>query len=191
MRRGDVSADSRASPRSHGLPDSSFRGQCHIVSSAAAGMRSSLRNRRVPRAPLPGRRQSDLADRLRGRYPSFVARTGSCARPPRSSSLGSPRRRVVAGCRQPRLKGGPSRQYPCSPCVGAWTHTPPCLSGARTRSFPDSSGLAPVETCSAHGMLPAQQLLQEAGLRSCSHSLMFRLPRSLGPQIAPTASRYA
>jgi hypothetical protein len=135
-------------------------------------MRSSLRNRRVPRAPLPGSCQGDLKDRLRRRYSPFIARTGSCARPPFSPGLGSPQPVVFAGCGQSLLKGGPSRHYPCTPCVGAWTHTPPCLCGAHTRFFPHGCGLAPVETCSAHGTLPAKQLQQEAGvswLRSFAH----------------------
>lgn len=36
-------------------------------------------------------------------------------------------------------------------------------------------------------MLPAMQLQQGRASRGCSHSLMFRLPRSLDPQVAPTA----
>ena len=34
---------------------------------------------------------------------------------------------------------------------------------------------------------PAMQLQQGMNSRGCSHSLMFRLPRSLAPQVAPTA----
>ena len=36
-------------------------------------------------------------------------------------------------------------------------------------------------------ILPAMQLQQGSASRGCSHSFMFRLPRSLDPQIAPTA----
>jgi len=36
-------------------------------------------------------------------------------------------------------------------------------------------------------ILPAMQLQQGRASRGCSHSLMFRLPRSLDPQVAPTA----
>jgi len=36
-------------------------------------------------------------------------------------------------------------------------------------------------------ILPAMQLQQGSASRGCSHSVMFRLPRSLDPQIAPTA----
>jgi len=36
-------------------------------------------------------------------------------------------------------------------------------------------------------ILPVMQLQQGIYSRGCSHSLMFRLPRSLDPQVAPTA----
>ena len=36
-------------------------------------------------------------------------------------------------------------------------------------------------------ILPAMQLQQGSAFRGCSHSIMFRLPRSLDPQVAPTA----
>ena len=36
-------------------------------------------------------------------------------------------------------------------------------------------------------ILPAMQLQQGSASRGCSRSLMFRLPRSLDPQVAPTA----
>ena len=36
-------------------------------------------------------------------------------------------------------------------------------------------------------ILPAMQLPQDSASRGCSHSIMFRLPRSLDPQVAPTA----
>ena len=36
-------------------------------------------------------------------------------------------------------------------------------------------------------ILPAMQFQQGSASRGCSHSFMFRLPRSLDPQIAPTA----
>ena len=132
-------------------------------------------------------RRSVLPGRLRGRYPSVVARTGSCARPPSSVRLGSPRRQVFAGCCRPLLEDGPSRHYSCTPCVGAWTHTPPPPSGALAHFFPVGIGLAPRETRSADGNVPAMQLPQGAVFRGCSHSLRFRLLRSLGPQVAPTA----
>jgi hypothetical protein len=45
-------------------------------------------------------------------------------------------RRVFAGCHQSLLGDGPSRHYLCNPCVGAWTHTPPCLPGALAHFLP-------------------------------------------------------
>ena len=95
---------------------------------------------------------------------------------------------VFAGCCRPLLVTGPSRHYLCNPCVGAWTHTPPCSSGAYTHFFPEDSGLTSRETRSAHENTPAMQLQQGAYFRGCSHSFIFRLPHSLGLQVAPTVA---
>ena len=97
-------------------------------------------------------------------------------------------RQVLAGCRQSLLGDGPSQHYRCNPCVGAWTHTPPCPLGAFTHFFPRDSGLTSRETRSAHETIPALQLPQGAVFRGCSHSFIFRLPRLLDPQAAPTAA---
>ncbi len=71
-------------------------------------------------------RQRDVPHLVRGRYPSFIAPTDSCARPKSSCRLGLPLfRPVFAGCRQPLLEDGPSRRYLHNLCKGAWTHTPP------------------------------------------------------------------
>jgi len=94
---------------------------------------------------------------------------------------------VCAGCRESLLDRGPSRHYLCHLCGGAWTHTPPCSSGAHTHFFPNDSGLTSRETRSAHGKTPAKRFRQGAYFRGCSHSLMFRLPHLLDLQIAPTA----
>ena len=57
-------------------------------------------------------RRRDLKHLVRGRYPSFIARTDSCARPNPLSAYGRCLgRRVFAGCRQPLLEDGPSRRY--------------------------------------------------------------------------------
>ncbi len=120
----------------------------------------SCRSHRVPRAPLPGagvtRHQGDLADHLRGHYSSFIAHRGSCANP-NSSFLFRILliKKVFAGCCLPLLEVGPSRHYLCNPCVGDWTHTPPCSSGALTRFFPKDIGLTSQETRSAHENTPA------------------------------------
>ena len=96
-------------------------------------------------------------------------------------------RRVLAGCCHPLLVVGPSRHYPRNPCGGDWTHTPPCPPGALTHFFPGGVGLTLRERRSAHGKTPAMRLRQGAGFRGCSHSLMFSLPHSLDPPVAPTA----
>jgi hypothetical protein len=43
------------------------------------------------------------------------------------------------------------------------------------------------ETLGTSGLPLAMQLLQGTLFRGCSHSIMFRLPYLLGPQVAPTA----
>ena len=157
-------------------------------------MRVESRNRRVPK-PSPFARG--------GRYPLTGRPPGSPQRTllllPRSyglmrqtKSLPAPRwslvRRVLAGCRQSLLGDGPSRHYLCNPCVGAWTHTPPRLSSALAHSFLESTGLTPRKMRSAREIVPAMQRQQGAVFRGCSHSFIFRLLRSLGPQIASTAA---
>ena len=105
-------------------------------------------------------------------------------------------RKVFAGCCQPLLDDGPSRRYLHNLCKGAWTLTPPrsqrsCPFGrpcSRLGRFDRKDiGLAPESTSSAREKFPAMQLRQRGGFRGCSHSLMFRLPYSLGPPVAPTA----
>jgi len=96
--------------------------------------------------------------------------------------------RVFAGCCKPLLGTGPSRHYLCNPCVGAWTPTPRCPSGAQSRFFPENIGLTLGVTGSAHQFTPAMQLPQGMLFRGCSHFIMFRLPRLLDPQVAPTAA---
>jgi hypothetical protein len=139
--------------------------------------------------PLCPTSSSERLDRRLGwRYPSVLAHTGSCARPSPSVPLGSvPRRPVFAGCCRPLLGDGPSRHYPCTPCVGAWTHTPPPPTGALAHFFPVGIGLCARKTRLADGLPPVMQFQQGPDYRGCSHSLRFRLLRSLGPPIAPTA----
>ena len=95
---------------------------------------------------------------------------------------------VFADCCQPLLGQGPSRHYLCNPCVGAWTPTPRCPSGAQSRFFPENIGLTLSVTGSPHQFAPAMQLLQGKLFRGCSHFIMFRLPRLLDPKVAPTAA---
>ncbi len=59
---------------------------------------------------------------------------------------GRPRRWVFAGCCQSLLGDGPSRHYLCNPCVGAWTHTPPCSPGASCSFLPEQATTSPNRT---------------------------------------------
>ena len=71
----------------------------------------------------------DVLRHIRRHYPSFIAPTGSCARPNPSRRLWFDLiRQVFAGCRQSLLEDGPSRHYLCNPCVSAWPPTPQCPS---------------------------------------------------------------
>jgi len=179
----------------HPTPFRFAHGPVSLQGSASLGSASkcslSCRNHQVPRAPLPlaGVTCSGETRRpIRGRYPSFLALTGSCARPPSSLLLGSRLvRRVFAGCRQSLLGDGPSRRYLHGPCVGAWTPTPPCSTGALARSLPDRH--RPYLRMNRFGArdLPRRGFSVGFAFRGCSHSLMFRLPHSLGPLTAPTA----
>jgi hypothetical protein len=88
---------------------------------------------------------------VKGRYPSFIAHIGSCARPNVSIRLRSSLFRMVfAGCRQSLLTDAPSRRYLCNLCIGAWTLIPQCLFGALTRFFPKNIGLTLDLRRSAH-----------------------------------------
>ncbi len=144
---------------------------------------------REPLCPKPGVTWfwHDVLHHVRGSYPSFITHTGSCARPKPSHILQLLLGQwVFAGCRKPLLGDGPSRHYLCNPCIGAWTPTPQCPSGALARFFPENNGLTSDVTGSAHQTLPIMQLQPGSLFRGCSHSLMFRLPCSLDPQAAPT-----
>jgi hypothetical protein len=113
---------------------------------------------------------------VRGHYPSFIAHTGSCARPKPSCCLGfNLAQQVFAGCCKSLLGDGLSRRYLRFPCIGAWTLTPPQLSGALTRFFPESIGLTLRSRSSACGFTPVMQLQQgkvyeAAVIPSCSGS---------------------
>ena len=71
--------------------------------------------------------------------------------PPTSVSLFQ---RVFAGCRQSLLVDAPSRRYLHNLCIGAWTPTPRCSSGALARFFPEDNGLTSKGTRSAHRKYP-------------------------------------
>ena len=141
-----------------------------------------------PRRGLP-RIGTTFTGRLGERYLSFTAHTSPRVRPKPSLRLRSPLvHRVFAGCCQPLLGDGSSRRYLHDPCVGARTHTPPLSSVAPIRFFTEDTGLTPREKGSTCGKTPMQQLLRGAVFRGCSHSFIFGLLHSLGPQAAPTAA---
>ena len=94
---------------------------------------------------------------------------------------------VLADCRQSLLVGGPSRRYLCNPSIGAWTLTPGCLSGVLVRFFPESYSLTLVAPTSAHPTSRRNATSTTTSFRGGSHFVMFRLPWSLAPQVAPTA----
>ena len=92
---------------------------------------------------------------VREHYPSFIAHTGSCARPNPSRRLQlSLIRRVFAGCHQSLLGIGPSRHYLHNHCMVAGTHTPQCPFGAFTRFFPKGFGLHLLGNSLAHLNIP-------------------------------------
>jgi len=138
----------------------------------------------------------DVPHLVRGRYPSFIARTDSCARPKSSSRLRfSLLRQVFAGCGQPLLEDGPSRRYLHNLCKGAWTHTPPrsCRS-VRLDALPlrlgaSAAGHRPRPRSEELGTRndPCNATSTGGAFRGCSHSLMFRLLYLLDPPVAPTA----
>ncbi len=134
--------------------------------------------------------------RLRGMFrtpsegitpPSSLLRAHAPHHPPLTDLGLHPVPRVFAGCGEPLLEDGGSRRYLRHPCIGAWTRTPPRPPGAPTRFFPGGIGLTSRLTRSARETIPVMQRQQGQIYRGCSHSVMFRLPCSLGPQIAPTA----
>ena len=132
--------------------------------------------------------QGVLHRHLGGRYSSFLAPMGSCARPSASAGLWfSLVPAVFAGCRQSLLTDGPSRHYPCTPGVGAWTHTPPSPVGALALCFPTDIGLALRQTRSAKRNYPCNATSPGSCFSGLQSFATFRLPRSLGPRIAPTA----
>ena len=148
--------------------------------------------RHLPRAPLPAQGVTSYGvvsmHNIRERYLSFIAHTGSCARPNSSCHLDfTLDQQVLAGCCEPLLEDGPSRHYLRNPCVGAWTPTPQRPFSAFARFFLKGNGLTLVVRSSAHQIGPYNATSTGLFFRGCSHFFMFRLPHSLDPQIAPTA----
>jgi hypothetical protein len=149
--------------------------------------------RHLPRAPLPAQGVTSYGvmsmHDIRERYPSFTAHTGSCVRPKPSCRLGlNLVRHVFVDC--------------CKSLLGRWPFPTlslqslrRCLDPYPAVSFQCTCPLLPGrqrphlkrDRFGTPKMLPAMQLQQGHASRGCSHSVMFRLPRSLDPQVAPTA----
>src|SRR5438876_1675345 len=129
---------------------------------------------------------------LRGRYPSVIAPTGSCATPVGLSpaSAFSLVRRVLAGCTQSLL---PPRELPDviseNLSLDAGSRTPAVhrvlspVSSTMSSAFPkERMGRLPV--C----FVPRITTSRRSVFRGCRYSLMFRPPSLLSPQIVPTAA---
>jgi hypothetical protein len=149
------------------------------------------KTRHVPRAPLPDRGVPStgvIASRQRAltllhRSYGLMRQTNPLL-PPSTHLI----RQVFAGCCQPLLGVAPSRHYLCNPCVGAWTPAPRCPSGAQTRFFPENIGLTLGVNRFGTPIRPCHATSTGKTFRGCSHFIMFRLPRLLGSQVAPTAA---
>ena len=133
-----------------------------------------------------------------GRYPSFLAHMGSCDRPNSSTRLRLPLvRAIFAGCCQPLLGDGPSRRYLRSLCQVAWTRTPPRLCRSRSVCvsllFGGDTGSSPElrPRPSLYGLgtrnVPCMATSTGCGISGLQSFAIFRLPHSLGLQVAPTA----
>jgi hypothetical protein len=148
------------------------------------------RRRPVPRAPLPA--ASVTGDGAMSRIAS------ESITPP--SSLDGPMRQTIA---LPPPPGSLGRWVfaGCRPPAGPWPFPTLSLHPLRRRLDPYPA----VSLRCLHPFLPrehrprigthmlgrreisAMQLPQSVRFRGCSHSLRFKLPRSLGPPVAPTA----
>jgi hypothetical protein len=107
--------------------------------------------------------------------------------PPHSSGLPIGRG-VFADSYQALLRQGPSQHYPCTPCVGAWTHTPLSSSGAHAQFFPKDSGLASQEPRSADRTTPAMQLPQGAVFSGRQSFALLQAPTLTRPPGCPDRS---
>jgi hypothetical protein len=129
-----------------------------------------------------------VSNPLRGRYPSFIAHTSSCARPKPSCRLRSPLlRHVCAGYRQSLLGDGPSRRYLRESVSARLDLYPGASPGAFTRFFPGDIGLPCLGIGSASHNDPYSGFCTGAHFVAIDHSRCSGLrmcspPRSLLPQ---------
>jgi hypothetical protein len=134
-------------------------------------------------------RWRDVVRLLGGRYPSVIARTGSCAAP---VELSPPSAfglvwRVLAGCNQSLLPTAASRRYSENLSLDAGSPTP---AVHRVLTPVSSNGVIGLPQQSV-GRLPASILRttsRRAMFRGCRYFVMFRPPSLLAPQIVPTAA---
>ena len=102
-----------------------------------------------------------------GRYPGFLARTGSCARHPSSHGFGFIHvPRVFAGCCVPLLEGGRSRRYLRESVSRCLDRYPGCPCGAHARFFPHGIGLPPCLTRQSRNPLAISGWLSAVGVRA-------------------------
>ena len=181
-----------STPSPPGCPAPSSRFQPRMKSSSESGCVLSLETAECPEPLCPWRAlpAHGATSRVASEDitpPSSLIRAHASDQVPPGASVVP---RTPGPCRlfASPAGGWPSRHYLCNPCVGAWTHTPPRLSSALAHSFLESTGLTPRKMRSAREIVPAMQRQQGAVFRGCSHSFIFRLLRSLGPQIASTAA---
>lgn len=122
----------------------------------------------------PSRR--GIAYRVSGRYPTFIAPTGSCARPKGSYRLRlSLIQQVFAVCRHSLLPDGPSRRYLCESFFTCKDPYPGGSCGALSRFFPQDIGLPGEITRSAFPRISMLQQLQHGGIFEAA---VIRLPSS-------------
>ena len=179
-------------PPDSGLPTSSSRLWSDRTQSALRPGPAQNRDRQVPRAPLPGasvtRPGVASSTTSKGVTPSssLIRAHASDQIPP--TGFGLP---IPADLR--RLSQAPAGRWPFPtlfPVILARSPGPVPRGVHLVHVldvFPGGNGLRADLTRSAHRRIPAMQLRQGVRFRGCSHSLMFRLPCSLGPPVAPTA----
>src|ERR1019366_8776175 len=129
---------------------------------------------------------------LRGRCPSVIATTDSCASPFWFSSPSA-----LAWFEESlpvATSPGYQRHLPdvisANPSSDVWSHATAVPSGALACFFPMSSAF-PNRGMGRLPALPANTIFPRSIFRRCRHFLMFRPPSLLISQIAPTAAHTA
>lgn len=122
-------------------------------------------------------------------YPAFIATPGSCAGPQPSGVLRS-KAWYPSLCRLLRAPAG-RRPFPMLSPQSVWRRLGPYPAALRRCIYPVSSRrtsasphMQQVRRADTIAMIAISMTDR---FRGCSHSVMFRLPHLLDPQIAPTA----